>query len=203
MKLFISFVCCYVAFVLAPVTKGETFKYEGKRVPSTIAEVFDFEEIQGADIYSDLQVMLTGDYVEGGIRYVDGTWISGEYSTVNEEGVVQTIILNNAFHILIPIEYHELNLIVFPGHEYDKNPLTRYDNRIRGMVKNGNAFFIYGQDKQDWEELGWTDLGRTRLLQLGIFDLEARNCDGCGLTDLQTSNFGYAMARTQMLQLRH
>ncbi len=179
------------------------FKYQGSAAPATVAEGFNFTEIESADAYMDLNTVGTSDQIIDGVRYIEGTWESGQYRSItglDGTSPLKTITLSNTFRFIAPANgTGPLNLMVIGVHGGN---LSANDATYKQLALNGTAVFLHGSDNvtgadHDATELGMID--RSDMVQQGLLDLQNRNASS--FNDIQISNYGYALARTQMLAI--
>lgn len=181
--------------------------YYGLIVPSKPSEAFNMSGIKNASLgflgSGGLSWRQSSENIKDDVKIIDGNWSPGIYIGPTADGKTTKIITlasrariyfpQSAVGKKIPVLVKAVHLATLVG-DFE-------DNYIK-IAKNFNiAIIVHGEKAQDWNSLGYkkTSDMRGALINDGIKKLVKNNL--YGLNDLQTGNFSYALARTNMLSL--
>jgi len=191
--------------------KIEVPKYAGLLVPTKPEEAFNMDAIRNASL-EELQWQQQADNVVDGVRVVDGTWSPGKYTgpvagtgSIKERKPfsLRTITLSSGARLYYPENASgPIPILIYAAHVAEPLANEEEESAHLKIAKGlGVAVLVHGQSAADWQALGYPGEGDQRgaLVSDGIATLVERNL--CGLVDLQTANFPYVLARTNMLAL--
>lgn len=168
-------------------------------VPTTPAEAFDLEAIKAAQL-TTLGWAKTEDSIVDGVRMVGGTFSPGAYTgPLADRSATKTITMRSRARLYFPAAATQpLPLLVHAAHIAELVPAM--EGTHRAIVSAlGIAVLVHGEDSSDWTSLGYPKTADQRgaLVDDGLAWLLAHNA--CSLSDLLTGNFGYALAKTNLL----
>ncbi len=188
----------------------------GLTVPTRPAEAFDLAAIKNASL-AELQWQETGAKTDSatGVSIIDGTFSPGLYTArVAPPGTeMRTVTMKSGARLYLPPcagGCGAVPVAVMANHTAVEAAIG---GEFVGVVRDEAvyaelardfmlAIVVHGQHQDDPAAFGY-DAGaagwRDSFVNDGLVDLAVRN--GCALVDLQTSNFGYFLARTNMLAL--
>jgi hypothetical protein len=176
-----------------------TTNYAGSLTPSQPAEAFDLGSIQSANL-DELLWSETNSKVVNGVRIVDGTWSPGAYTgPVADGGSLSTITLKSKARLYAPEQATAaLPIIVYANH-YAQYVTIAEASFVKIASYLQVALLVHGEYPDDGLAMGYTDPINFRgdMLNAGLTDMIKRNLNA--VVDLQTSNFMFALARTNML----
>lgn len=170
-------------------------------VPALPAAAFDLGAIKAASLET-LGFVTTSDTTVDGVRMLDGTFSPGTYvGPVADGSHVETIVMKSRARVFFPAAATgALPILVHAAHLDTLVPTLEVAHRelVTGL---GIAVVVHGELSDDWVTLGYapTADGRGHLTNDGLAWLVYHNA--CALTDLLTGNYGYALAKTNMLAL--
>lgn len=184
-----------------------TTNYTGTILPTRPSEAFNIANIKNATL-ADLLWQQTGAKTDTatGVRIIDGTFSPGSYTTlVKNSTTLKTVTMKSAARFYYPTvcgsgSCSTLPIAVFANH---LSALTADNEAV--FVQFANQFkvaiLVHGEDEQDAVNFGYSagDDWRNAFVNSGISDIITRNANV--LVNLQTSNYGYFLARTNMLAL--
>ena len=184
--------------------------YLGPTVPTRPREAFDLAALQAATLQDLRWVSLaTRTDTNTGVRIIDGEFSPGPYTArVAPPGTeVRTVTMKSAARVYVPTACRNgcqsLPVLVFADHVAIA---TRSPETEAVYVKIADAadamVVVHGESNADPQAFGYRteDVSwRDAMVNDGLADLAARNA--CRIVDLQTSNYSYFLARTNMLAL--
>jgi hypothetical protein len=186
----------------APDGAVEVDDYRGSSVPTRPAEAFDLERIAAATL-AELQWREVASRTDSGVEIVDGEWSPGTYTGPRAGGgPLETIRMKSAARLYRPVAAAgPVPVIVVAAHHTFLIPESEaYHLQIAGQL--GVALLVHGESPDDAAALGYdttTGAWRGLMVDEGLASLTARNA--CAAVDLVTSNYPYALARTNLLAL--
>ncbi len=176
-----------------------TKNYAGSLTPSQPAEAFDLVSIQSANL-DELLWSEESSKVVNGVRITDGSWSPGAYTgPVAGNGPLSTITLKSKARLYAPEHATAtLPVIVYANH-YAQYVTFAEASFVQIASDLQVALLVHGEYPDDGNAMGYTDPINFRgdMINAGMFDLIKRNQNA--VVDLQTSNFYFALARTNML----
>ena len=192
--------------VKAASQNDKLHSYMGSPTASRPSEAFNSNAINGATL-SGLQWKQTKERVEkvvGNVLIREGSFSSGFYTgpvknaDPNKTTFDHKTVLTKSKAILYQPQSPSkaVPLLVFARHE--ESLLSQNEDQIKKMVDGLQiAILVHAESESDWSAFSMD--GRGDMTKLGIKDLIRRNA--CSKVDVLTSNYGYLLARTNMLAI--
>ncbi len=170
----------------------------GKLNPDNVRDIYNWDAMHGLTL-DDLQWKeISRETLDSGVTRIYGEWSAGKFTTLNSDGEFQTIYLSEVAEIYLPSGI---------GSMPEVKGLVRAMHVEVLVLRNAGDFsaeiiaeeldvaaLLHGEMAKDWESLGHA--GRGSITGAG-FEV-AMMLNFCEVNDLVKSNFGLALAKTNV-----